>query len=60
MTVSMPRIVLRLPEGLMSKVKDAAEEEDKLPTEYVRDLLRDALGGEDERENADAEAESNG
>ena len=55
MTVSMPRIVLRLPEGLMSKVKDAAEEEDKLPTEYVRDLIREALEGEDEETEAESD-----
>jgi metal-responsive CopG/Arc/MetJ family transcriptional regulator len=52
----MARYVLRLPESLAEKVEKAAEEQDKLPTEWIRDLLREAFedketeGSEDESE----------
>ena len=48
MTVDTARIVLRLPESLLNKVQEAAQEEDKLPTEWVRDLLRAALKADGE------------
>ena len=32
---------VKLPEGLEAKVKAAAEESDMLPTEFIRQVLRD-------------------
>ncbi len=46
----MARYVLRLPESLAEKVEKAAEEDDMLPTEWIRDLIREEFGGEDESE----------
>jgi metal-responsive CopG/Arc/MetJ family transcriptional regulator len=46
----MSRLVLRLPDRLGEMVAEAAEEENKLPTEWVRDVLREALEEEDETE----------
>lgn len=49
-------MVLKLPEGLAKKVADAAEDEDMLPTEWVRDLIREAFEddqGTDEETEAD-------
>jgi len=51
----MARYVLRLPESLAEKVEKAAQEEDKLPTEWVRDLLREAF---EDQETEDSEDES--
>ena len=59
MTVDMARIVLRLPDGLLVKVQAAAQEEDKLPTEWVRDLLREAFEDEEEPDE-EARDESDG
>ncbi len=42
----MARYVLRLPERLAKKVEEAAEAVDMLPTEYVRDLLRETFENE--------------
>jgi hypothetical protein len=56
---TMARYVLRLPERLARKVEEAAEAVDMLPTEYVRDLVREAFDDEmpDEPEEPD-EAET--
>jgi len=51
MPSTMTRFVLRLPEGLTEKVEQPAEKEDKLPTEWIRDLLRESF------KDAKAEAE---
>ncbi len=32
---------VKLPEGLETKIKEAAEKADMLPTEYIRQVLRD-------------------
>lgn len=48
--LAMSRLVLRLPKGLAEKVQAAADEEDLLPTEWVRDVIRDALDEEPEPE----------
>lgn len=53
----MTRFVLRLPEGLTEKVERAAEKEDKLPTEWIRDLLREAFEGEMKDKGRELEAE---
>lgn len=56
MSLGMTRLVLKLPEGLAKKVADAAEDEDMLPTEWVRDLIREAFEddqGTDEETEAD-------
>lgn len=48
----MPKLVVRVSQGLKDKIAEAAEQEDKLPTEWVRDLLREAFEdeGDDESE----------
>ena len=48
----MPKLVVRVSQGLKDKIAEAAEEEDKLPTEWVRDLLREAF--EDTEESNEA------
>ena len=60
----MSRLVLRLPERLGEMVAEAAEEENKLPTEWVRDLLREAFedgteggSGVDDDESEEREAD---
>ncbi len=51
----MPKLVVRVSQGLKDKIAEAAEQEDKLPTEWVRDLLREAFEDEmpDESEEPD-------
>jgi len=49
----MPKLVLRLPEELARKVEEAAEGEDMLPTEYVRQLLREELNDTDSGDETD-------
>ena len=39
----MSRFVVRVPEGLAMKVREAAEELDLLPTEWIREVLRAEL-----------------
>jgi len=51
----MPKLVVRVSQGLKDKIAEAAEEEDKLPTEWVRDLLREAF---EDQESEDSEDES--
>ena len=41
------RLVLRLPPRLAEKIASVAEREDMLPTEWVREVLREAF--EDEK-----------
>ena len=53
----MTRLVLKLPDGLAKKVAEAAEEDDMLPTEWVRDLIRTAFEDEDEEAEGESEAE---
>jgi len=42
------RFVVEMPERLAGMVKDAAAAADKLPTEFIRDLLRAALESQGE------------
>jgi len=42
------RFVVEMPERLAGMVKDAAAAANKLPTEFIRDLLRAALEGKAE------------
>jgi len=51
----MPKLVVRVSQGLKDKIAEAAEEEDKLPTEWIRDLLREAF---EETETPDQEPEA--
>ena len=39
----MSRFVVRLPDSLTEKVREAAEEAEMLPTEYIREILRAKL-----------------
>ena len=39
------KILLRMPTGLAEKVKHEADENDMLPTEWVRGILRDYFAG---------------
>lgn len=50
----MARYVLRLPERLAKKIEEAAEAVDMLPTEWMRNLLREAF--EDEMPNESEES----
>lgn len=43
---SATKLVLRLPGGLARKLKEQAEEEDKLVTEFAREVLRDYINGD--------------
>lgn len=47
----MPKLVVRVSQGLKDKIAEAAEVADKLPTEWVRDLLREAFEDVDEPED---------
>ena len=49
----MPKLVVRVSQGLKEKIAEAAEAEDKLPTEWVRDLLREAFQDEEESNGAE-------
>ncbi len=51
----MARLVLKLPEGLAKKVEEAANEANMLPTEWVRDLLREAFADAESDESEDGE-----
>jgi len=51
----MPKLVVRVSQSLKDKIAEAAEETDKLPTEWIRDLLRKAF----EHDEEDPEAEPN-
>ena len=44
----MKRMLLRLPAKLKARIERAAEEEDILATELVRDVLEEEFPGEDE------------
>ena len=54
----MSRLVLRLPKGLADKVAAAAEEEDMLPTEYIRELVRESFKSDEESEDEDDEVDA--
>jgi len=54
----MPKLVVRVSQGLKEKIAAAAEEEDKLPTEWVRDVLREAFEDETEPETEDEDSEA--
>lgn len=53
----MTRLVLKLPEGLAKKVEDAADEADMLPTEWVRDLIRGELSGDEDEDQEDQDGD---
>ena len=53
----MTRLVLKLPDGLAKKVEGAADEADMLPTEWVRDLVRKELSGDEFDEDDESEDE---
>ena len=50
--------MVRVSQGLKDKIAEAAEEEDKLPTEWVRDVLREAFEDETEPETEDEDSEA--
>jgi len=56
--IHIPKLVVRVSQGLKDKIAEAAEEEDKLPTEWVRDVLREAFEGETEPETEDEDSEA--
>ena len=46
--IEIPKLVVRVSQGLKDKIAEAAEADDMLPTEWIRDLLREAFEDEEE------------
>ncbi len=54
----MRKLVIRLPDGLYGKLEEAAGEEDMLPADWVRSVLRETFEAEEDQEEGEDEGES--
>lgn len=53
----MKTTILRLPEGLHEKVRDAAAEDDMTVAEWIREVLRDEFEEEEPEPDEDGKSE---